>query len=170
MNINLREITLQDNEMLVKWRNDHNIREHFLNNESITQESQIEFYKRYILTGKYKQYIVEKVLDEYPVIYTIATVYLKNIDEINHRCEFGMYPSKDEEWNDEAKQIAIRMLLNKAFNDLGLYKVYSYVFADCSDEAQLLEKVGFRKEGYLKCEVFSENQFRDVIRYGIVQK
>ena len=55
MKIVLRPITLQDGVHLVKWRNDENVLNHCLSRAKITEESNAEFFKNFVETGKYKQ-------------------------------------------------------------------------------------------------------------------
>ena len=150
----LREVTLEDGKYIVEWRNSLNVNIHVLNRENISLESNKQFFEDKILSGKYKQYIVEKILDNYPVIYNIATVYLKDIDYANKRCEICIIPNNDEEWNEETKVQAINQLVDKAFNELDIKKIYSYVFQDCEDEIQLMKNSGFLEECVLKDEVF----------------
>ena len=125
----------------MKWRNSPKVSNHCLNKKPITLESHIDFYEKNVITGYYQQYIVERIEEQYEAAsYPIATVYLKDIDRNNHRCELFIFTSDDEEWNTESQAIAIKMLLKKAFEDLNMHKVYSHVFYKFIDEAELLKK------------------------------
>ena len=171
MRIYLREVTLDDGDMIVKWRNSPNVSKHCFNRKLITLESNKRFYEQFITTGRYLQFIVERVDEQYGVVsYPIATVYLKDIDRTNNRCEFCIFTSDDEEWNDESKSIAIKMLLEKAFSELKMNKVYSYVFVEFIDEADLLRQAGFSAEAILYEEaVDSKGNYADVIRFSITK-
>ena len=59
MNIYLRPITESDGPSIVRWRNHPDVLSHCLDKTHITEESNREFYKKNVLTGKYKQFIVE---------------------------------------------------------------------------------------------------------------
>lgn len=147
MNIYLRKVTKDDSRYIVQWRNNTETAKHFMDNKEVSEESNIDFYNSYIATGKYIQYIVEKVDDEFNIFsYPIGTVYLKNFKEDISECELGFFPSDDSEWNDEAKRMAIKELLKIAVQDLGYHNIYSYAFKDCKDEIELLTTVGFKKE------------------------
>ena len=129
MRISLRPVTLDDGETIVKWKNSKNVISHSFNKNKITVESNIKFYKDNIVTGKYKQFIVERLDEDYGAFsYDIATVYLKDIDNYNNRCELCVFTSDDGEWNDEAKSQAIRMLLDMAFNEYGMLVCFFRVF------------------------------------------
>lgn len=63
------------------------------------------------------------------------------------------------------------MLIDKAFNELGMHKVYSYVFYKFLDEAELLNRTGFESEAILKDEAIDENgNYVDVVRFAIVKE
>lgn len=166
MQIFLRPIEEKDGPSIVRWRNDPDVLSHCLDKTHITEESNKEFFKTNILTGKYKQFIVE-CLDEVTgvCIYPIATVYLKDMDYGNKRCELCIFTSSDVEWNPEGQTIAIEMLTEKAFNEYGIHKVYSYVFRKFPNEVDLLRKAGFNIEATLKQEAINESgEYEDLIR------
>lgn len=166
MQIFLRPITENDGSNIVRWRNDPKVLSHCLDKTHITEESNLAFYKANVLTGKYKQYIVE-CLDETTGVctYPIATVYLKDMDYGNKRCELCIFTSSDVEWNPEGQAIAIKMLTEKAFEQYGMHKVYSYVFSKFPNEVDLLRKAGFNIEATLMQEAISESgEYEDLIR------
>lgn len=172
MKIFLRPITEADTENIVKWRNSDKVRSHCMTKGSITKESHLRFFKENILTGKYKQFIVERIEEETGVAsYPIATVYLKDIDNENNRCELCIFTSNDVEWDTEGQSIAIKMLLNKAFEEYGMHKVYSYVFYKYSEEVELLKRSGFTVETILKEESLGDNGlYEDIIRLSVINK
>ena len=172
MRIYLRPITIDDGKNIVKWRNTPSVREHCLNQKLITIESNEEFFHANIETGKYQQYIVERIDEEFGVSsYPIATIYLKDIDKTNRRCELCIFTSDDQEWNTESQAIAIKMLLDKAFNELNMHKVYSYAFYKFMNEAELLKRAGFSTEAIFKEEAVNiEGDFEDIIRFVIMDK
>lgn len=156
MRIFLRPITENDGKKIVKWRNAPQVASHCFNRIPVTEESNRAFYRTHVETGHYKQYIVERVDEDFGVAsYAIATVYLKDMDVINHRCELCIFTSDDEEWNTESQSIAIKLLLDKAFNEFGMHKVYSYVFSEFQDEIELLKRTGFEEEAILRKEALS---------------
>ena len=170
MRIFLRPIAESDGPNIVRWRNDPDVLSHCLDKTHITEESHHTFYKTNIETGKYKQFIVECV-ESYSGVctYPIATVYLKDMDYRNKRCELCIFTSSDVEWKPEAQSEAIRLLVEKAFNEYGMHKVYSYVFRKFPNEADLLREVGFAIEATLKEEARNETgEFEDMYRLSII--
>lgn len=172
MQIKIRPVSLEDGRNIVKWHNSPNVLSHTFNKSLITEESNAAFYKAFVESGKYRQFMVERIDEDFGVCsYDIATIYFKDMDTFNHRCELCLFTSDDGEWNDEAKSQAVKMLLDKAFNEYGMHKVYSYVFAEFLDEAELLKNAGFRAEAILSGEALDgDGNYTDVIRFSIVKE
>ena len=172
MRIYLRPVTLDDGPMIVKWRNSPNVSNHCFNKRPISEEINRKFYEDYVVTGKYKQFIVERVDEDFGISsYPIATIYLKDMDSANRRCELCLFTSNDQEWNTESQSIAVKMLVEKAFSEYNMHKIYSYVFNKFFDETSLLKKAGFEIEAILKDEAVNENGiFEDVVRLSLIRK
>ena len=172
MRIILRPITENDTANIVKWRNSDKVRGHCMTKAPITEESHLKFFNEYVLTGKYKQFIVERIEEETGLVsYPIATVYLKDIDNENKRCELCIFTSNDVEWDEEGQSIAIKLLLEKAFGEYGMHKVFSYVYDKHSDEVELLKSAGFTVETVLKEEALNvEGVYEDLVRLCVIMK
>ena len=170
MQIHLRPIEEKDGPSIVRWRNDPDVLSHCLDKTLVTEESNRVFYKNNVLTGKYKQFVVECIDDVTGVCsYPIATVYLKDMDYGNKRCELCIFTSSDVEWNPVGQKIAIEMLIEKAFKEYGMHKVYSYVFKKFPIEVDLLKEAGFEIEATLEGEAMNEQGcFEDLIRLSII--
>ena len=169
MKIILRPIALQDSKYLIKWRNDERVLNHCLSRARITEESNYDFFKKFVETGLYKQFMVERLDEDFPVVaYPIATVYLKDIDYVNKRCELCIFTSTDTEWTPDNQSFAIKLLLKKAFEEYGMHKVYSFVFWKFPEEIELLKNAGFSLETILKDEAInSDGEYEDIVRLSI---
>ena len=168
MRIFLRPITEKDGANIVRWRNSEKVRNHCMTKAPITEDSNLNFYRKNVITGKYKQFIVERVDENTGLVsYPIATVYLKDIDKENRRCELCIFTSNDVEWDSVGQAMAIKLLLEKAFNEYGIHKVYSYVFEKYGDEVELLKKAGFAIEAVFKDEAYCDDNYESVIRLSV---
>ena len=169
MKIFLRPVEESDGTCIVRWRNDPSVSCRCFSREPITLESNRDFFESQVKTGRYLQFMVERVEEQSGAAYwPIASVYLKDIDQENKRCELCVFTSSDEEWNQESQAIAIAELVKRAFDDLGMHKVYSYVFLRFHDEVELLKRAGFSTEAVLKDEVvFEDGSFEDVLRLSV---
>lgn len=166
MIIFLRPVTINDSELIVRWRNAEKVIQHCLTKSLISVESNNKFFADNIVTGKYKQFIVERMEENSGVaFYPIATVYLKDLDYGNKRCELCVFTSNDSEWIEESQSIAIKMLIKKAFQEYGMHKVYTYAFYKYNDEVELLKNAGFSIEAILKEEAKNQDgEYEDVVR------
>ena len=166
MRVFIRPITEQDGQHIVKWRNSEKVQKHCMTRTPITLESHMQYYRDKVLTGKNIQFIVERVEEELGLAaYPIATIYLKDVDRENHRCELCVFTSSDIEWEMEGQVMATKMLLEKAFNEYGMHKVYSRVFYN--EGIEMLKAAGFSLESVLKEEVFMDGKYQDIYRLSI---
>lgn len=166
MRVFLRPITENDAAHIVKWRNSEKVQKHCMTRSPITLESHMQYYRDRVLTGKNIQFIVERVEEELGLAaYPIATIYLKDVDRENHRCELCVFTSSDIEWEMEGQVMATKMLLEKAFNEYGMHKVYSRVFYN--EGIEMLKAAGFSLESVLKEEVFMDGKYQDIYRLSI---
>ena len=171
MKIFLRPLTISDTALIVQWRNSEKVLNHCLSRATITESSHEKFFKENVETGKYKQFIVERVEENSGVAaYPIATVYLKDMDYVNKKCELCVFTSNDSEWINESQSIAIRQLIKKAFSEFGMHKVYSYVFKKNEEEIKLIKDSGFKEEAILTEEAQTTGGFEDIIRFCIINK
>ena len=171
MKMYLRPVTLEDGPIIVKWRNTPSVLAHCLNQELITIDSNKAFFRTHVETGNYLQYIAEKIDEDGESSCPIATAYLKDVDKINRRCELCFFIFNDQEWNTESQIVAVKMLLQKAFDEMKMHKVYSYAFYRFVNEASLLKHAGFTTEAILKEEVINEDgEFDDIVRFAVTEK
>ena len=164
MRLMLRPITLGDTSILVKWKNEVNVIEHCLSRETNIEDNNYKIAK----IGKYKQFIVECLVDNYPVKYPITTMYLNDIDDINKCCELCFFTGTDKEWQFETQCVAIKMLLEKAFNEYDMLKVYSYMLRKFSDEIEMLKKIGFTIETISEKVAFNDDgKYEEIVKLVI---
>ena len=63
---------------------------------------------------------------------------------------------------------ASELLLDHAFCERRLNKVWAHVIASNAGSQRVLEKLGFTEEGRLREECFIDGEFEDVYRYGLL--
>ena len=167
--IYLRPIEENDTDLIVHWRNSEYGRNHSLSKKLITPESHRHHYKENVQTGRYRQFIVIRRDDTAGVaFYPIATVYLKDVDMENQRCELCVFTNCDNEWVEECQIEGIKQLIKKAFEEYGMHKVYSYVFCKFPEEVKRLEQVGLRIEAKLENEAKEmDGNYTDIYRMSI---
>jgi RimJ/RimL family protein N-acetyltransferase len=76
--------------------------------------------------------------------------------------------SRKDEMGKGFGSAAIARLLDTAFDELGLHKVWLMVFAHNSRSLRTWERVGFQREGLLRDEYFHDGAWHDMVRLGML--
>ena len=69
-------------------------------------------------------------------------------------------------WGRGIATRAVDAIVEYAFNELGLKRVFAGVFASNPASARVLEKAGFRLEGRLRDHVTKHGRLMDLLMYG----
>ncbi len=166
MRVYIRPITEKDGVHIVKWRNSEKVQENCMSKTPITLESHMQYYRERILTGKNIQFIVERVEEQTGLVtYPIATIYLKDVDKENKCCELCVFTSSDFEWEMEGQIAATKQILEKAFHEHDMHKVYARTFYN--EGIEMLKSAGFTLEAVLKSEVLINGEYKDIYRLSI---
>lgn len=95
----------------------------------------------------------------------IGHVELKLI--FQHSAEIGYWLGRPY-WNQGYATEAVQQMLNFAFVNLELKRVQAYVLEGNSTSVRVLEKCGFKYEGYLRKSHTQGNKFVNSLLYAIV--
>lgn len=98
----------------------------------------------------------------------IGTIGLKPEDGPGaHRAEIGYWLARPW-WGQGVTTAAVRALSGYAFEKLGLRRLVAQVYPWNQASIRVLEKCGFRREGYLRAHVLKDGEPVDVIAYGLL--
>ena len=122
-----------------------------------------ELFRKHIHDQSERRFIVEDAGGE-----RVGLVELVEIDHLHRRAEFLIMISPDFQSRGFAKA-ATRSAINYAFRVLNLYKLYLLVDIDNAAAIKVYEGAGFKREGVLVDEFFSDGRYRSVIRMCIFQ-
>ena len=161
--IYLRPITADDTELAVRWRNQPSVVANFLYRKPITPKDHEDWLANKGMKGLVHQFIVCRNEDDKP----LGSAYLQNFDEESRRAEWGIYLGEEQTYGKGVGTEAGHLILDYAFNTLGLHKVVSRVLARNTASARMSEKVGSIQEAYLRDEYFLDGQYEDLILFGI---
>lgn len=95
----------------------------------------------------------------------LGNITLDNIDMGNRKSEVGIFL-----WSYHGRGYAteaINLLVDYAFTSLNLNKLYAGVVVQNHASVVLFKKCGFEEEGILKMEFLKDNDYYDVIRFGL---
>lgn len=91
-----------------------------------------------------------------------------HLDIGSHKAEVGYWLGKSF-WNKGYVSEALQKVLKFGFEELNLNKIYASHFLHNPASGKVLEKNGFVYEGTLYQEIFKNNQFLDIKRYGFLK-
>lgn len=161
MNVTVRKFTKEDIPNKVRWINnpDNNAFLHY--NIPLNISDTEKWFEG--IKDKPNRYDYVICADSVPV----GLIGLLNVDNINRKAEF--YISMGE---PSYKELGIgyastKLILNFAFNELRLNKVYLNVDSKNLPACKLYEKVGFICEGEFLKDLWHHNEFIDRKRYAI---
>lgn len=159
--INIRSITKNDTENIVKWRNSNFVKKNLYSQDDITIESHNLYFDKYILTKKCYQFIIE--LSEGNNVYDIGTVFLKNIDDKNLKCELGIFIGELSFLGKGYGKEATKKAVEFAFDVLKMHKVYLTVLEKNCDAIKTYKNSGFKIDGILIDDYYRNNEFYNVV-------
>ena len=149
MKVELRELSLNDTEKIVRWRNQDFVLENFIDKRLITKESHINYYHSRIETGLVKQFII--VCDDIDV----GTTFLRDIDYQKKDAEFGIFIGEKDYLSKGVGSKAAKLIVEFGFDQLKLDRILT----NNTRAQKSYEKVGFHLDDsnkYLKNEGVDE--------------
>ena len=164
MKIRIRKFDKGDIPNKVKWINDPK------NNTFLHYDLPLEIEKTEIWFEKNKErndrYDAIVEVDGIPV----GLVGLLSIDQKNKKAEYYITIGEGEYLGKGIAQGATKLLLHYAFDTVGLNRVYLYTEIENCAAVKAYERIGFKREGLLKNDLFSRGRFVDRYIYGITKK
>ena len=167
--IELRELRDTDAPLMLEWMHDADIQRCFQKNmQQASLEDACSFCAKAKMPDKLFQgasihFAIVDDTDEY-----LGTISLKDIDLNNGSAEYAIAMRKKA----QGKGIAYRatgLLLDKAFNEYDLHRVYLNVLADNRSAIKLYERCGFTFEGEFREHIKRDNVFVNLKWYGMTQ-
>lgn len=161
--IKLVDLTENELPMLLSWRNKELIRNVMMNSELITWDQHVKWFNNY----QSNQSLQTKIF--YFNNKPYGVVNIQGIDVENKKCEWGFYIG------DEYSPLGMGSLLgytslNYIFQDLGIRKLTAEVLSFNTKSIKFHEKLGFINEGRLRKHIIKNNQFIDILIYGMFKE
>jgi RimJ/RimL family protein N-acetyltransferase len=98
----------------------------------------------------------------------IGVISLSNLDKKNQKCELGYWLGK-KYWNQGVMTKAVKMILEIAFNQLKMHRVYASTFADNNGSVRVLENNKFFLEGIQYETVLRAGKWYNFFLYGLLK-
>lgn len=165
--ITLRKLTEDDTANIVRWRNSDSVRKNLFSQALLTEEQHMQYFMSIVQAGKCEQYIITVTENGEPN--DIGTAFIKNIDRLNRKGEFGMFIGEKSAQGKGYALPVVKQMLEIAFSELKLHRVYLSVMADNIPAIKTYERAGFLREGCLTDDYLRRDAFVDVLVMGILE-
>lgn len=99
----------------------------------------------------------------------IGNVSLHHFEEASRRCELGYALARDY-WGGGYVTEALRALIGHGFEQLNLNRIEADIDPRNLGSARVLEKLGFRKEGYMPERWIVQGEPADTVWYGLLRR
>jgi RimJ/RimL family protein N-acetyltransferase len=165
--IRIRAIEKTDIDEIMKWVNDPEVMQNLL--------------MRYPISRYQEEKWIEKALDDSDQRNRVFAIEAKDgiylggiglhaINWENSNAEVGIVIGKKEHWNKGYGSDAMMTILDFAFNQMNLHRVYLRVYEYNLRGIKSYEKCGFKKEGILRDDRFVNGEYHDTIMMGILKE
>ncbi len=166
--IKLRQLQKKDASLMLEWMHDPEVQKGFQRDMASMKLEDTEAFCEQSIIPKQLQdgdslhfaFVDEK--DEY-----LGTISLKDINLTNKSAEYAI-SLRRVAWGKGYAKHASLLLLDKAFNEYELHRVFLTVLADNDKAIHLYERCGFKKEGQLRQHIFKDGKYVDWCLYGIL--
>ena len=163
-NITIRPITVKDTDNIIKWRNKSSVNQYFIYRKPFTKESHLNWFHNKVQTGEVAQFMI--LVDDEP----IGSIYLRDIDHKNKKCEYGIFIGEESNCGKGFGKMASKLVIDYAFNELKLNKIFLRVFSTNIRAIKCYEKIGFKHEGLFREDVIIDGKPYDIIYMAILRK
>jgi len=162
LGIRLRPITLSDVEAIMTWINDPEITKNFAGfNDPITRDSEAAFIAKMVASQTDHLYAI---VDRADVAIGTAGIHQIYRPAGNGRLGIMLGRGRGRGWGRKALELLVQI----AFEQLHLHKVWIVHFADNARMAHLCEVLGFKVEGVLREEYFHRDRHWDMVRESLL--
>ena len=163
----LRSLEESDiNDDYVSWLNNFDVTRYMeTGNYPSTTETIRSFFKRFQGSATDLAFaIIDKKTDQH-----IGNVTLNRINWIHRTVDTGLMMGRDGFQGKGYAFEAWSLVIDYAFQRLGLRKIIAGAVVDNKASISVLQKLGFKLEGTFREEFYSEGTHGDVIRLGLLR-
>jgi len=163
--VRLRALTKEDLPRCVQWIGDQDVTQYLNFHRPISLEQEERWFDSILndTSGRNEPFAIETLERQH-----IGVCGLHDIHARYRHAELGIFIGEKEYWGRGYGSEAVRLLLEFAFGQLNLHRVYLHVFASNERAVRAYEKCGFKREGLLRHHAFKNGRYVDVIIMGIL--
>lgn len=165
-NIYIRLMEIEDVDYKVSWFNNEDVRKTLNLDFPISKVGTIQWLQSVTANNTRKDFIICLRENNRPIGYC----GLVNIDYKNRKAESYMVIGDKNQWGKGYATSVRKAILDYGFDNLSLNKIYSFVWAENEAMIHINKKVGYKKEGLLRADVYHEGKYRDKYIMGLLKE
>lgn len=162
--IRLRALEEHDLELKVKWINDPDINATLHYEIPLGLSKTKKWFQNSVLDNSRRDLVIETIEAE-----PIGLVGLIDINWFHRTAEAYILLGNKKYWGKGIGTMALSMIVQWAFEELGMNKVWGTARATNSAAIKMQKKVGFKLEGTLREEKYIRGKRVDIIRVGLLR-
>ena len=160
----LKPLKESDIGHVMTWVNDPDVVKNFQHfGKKLTKKEELVFVKKLVKNERKTDFVFS--------IFGVDETYLGQcaINQISWENRLGRFSLiiKKEHWGKGYAQKVLPILLDYAFRELKLNKVWGMVYATNEKALHLYKKAGFKREGLLREEYYWQDEYHDIVRTGL---
>ena len=166
--IGLRQLCAKDIEGNYKnWLNDSEVCKYNNHHRFAMSEDSLQKYIESIQNSKSTMVfaVIHKEKQEH-----IGNVSLSSIDYINGNAELAAIIGEKEYWGQGYTTMAFELLIEQAFKELRLERLYYGTSSDNKGPQRFAEKLGFQCEGVRRKAIYKNGEYKDIIEFGLLKE
>lgn len=160
----LRKLKKKDASFMLEWMHDATINCNFQYPFAEMTMEKVNTFIDNSFDEENKHFAIVDENDEY-----LGTISLKNISLKDRNAEYAIVTRKNVQGTGVARK-ATEEILEYAFQELKLHKIYLNVLLDNIRARKFYEKCGFIQEGISRDAVRINNRYESLVWYGILGK
>ena len=161
--LNFTNLNEKEREMVLRWRNNEEIRKWMFTDQIISLEEHLEFIGSLRRDSRNFYFLVKRA-SEY-----LGVMCLTRVDLRNRNAYLGIYVNPEKKISGVGSVLG-EILLKLAFDVTKLHTLKLEVFEDNERAIALYKRLGFVEEGRLREFVFRDGRWKDVIVMGITEE
>jgi RimJ/RimL family protein N-acetyltransferase len=168
--VGLRAVERADLPQLLEWRNAPQLRRYFRERYELGMGDQLAWFERVSAPGVRARDAVMFAIVRLPEGELVGACGLCYLDWISATAELSIYIGAGLAYVEDAlAPDACGILIDYAFDELNLRRLWVEVFAFDRAKAALLESLGFALEGTQRGHRFEAGSYHDSLLYGLLR-
>lgn len=160
----LRPVTLADEDLLRRWRNQPDVRASMYTDHEIGADEHARWFRSVIADAARPTWIVVHGGKD------VGVVNLAQLDVAQGRCHFGIYVAEQAARGGGVGTAAMCLLLREVFDARGLRRLCCEALATNQAARRLYESVGLRQEGVYREHVLKAGRPVDVVTMAMLRE